>query len=37
MHGDDKAEVTLQHKQPGSNDTTTMTTTKLNGEWRVSK
>jgi len=37
MRGDDKAEVTLQHKQPGASDTTIMTTTKLNGEWRVSK
>lgn len=37
MHGDDKAEVTLQHKEAGLTDTTKITTAKLNGQWRVSK
>jgi hypothetical protein len=37
MHGDDKAEVTLKEQEKGSNSTTTLTTAKLNGEWRVSK
>lgn len=37
MHGDDRAEVTLQATQKGSSEKTIMPTVKLNGEWRVSK
>jgi hypothetical protein len=37
MHGDDKAEVILKEAEKGSNSTTTVTTGKLNGEWRVSR
>jgi hypothetical protein len=37
MHGDDKAEVTLQQKEKGLSEKTTITTAKLNGAWRVSK
>jgi len=37
MHGDDKAEVILQHKEPGSSDTVTISTAKSNGEWRVTR